>query len=74
MTDLEKRLWTLEDVAEFLQVKVSVIKYWMYSAGLPYFKLGKHTRFSPYDLKDWVKKHKCDNNDDRNNNDLRLIT
>lgn len=58
------KLWTIEDVAEFCQVKPSVVKYWLYNTGIPFIKLGRNYRFDPEDLKDWVERQKngCNTN------------
>jgi len=69
-TTIEK-LWTIEDVAEFFQVKVSVVKYWLYNLNLPYIKLGKHHRFDPKDLKAWIEIQK--NGGSIDNTELKKI-
>jgi len=69
-TTIEK-LWTIEDVAEFFQVKVSVVKYWLYHADFPHIKLGKQIRFDSEDVKDWVEKQKIGCN--ISNNELKRI-
>lgn len=55
------RLWTICDVAEYCQVKESVVKYWIYNANLPYIKLGKHIRFQEMDVKGWIEGMKSSN-------------
>ncbi len=62
-------LWTISDVAEFCQVKESVVKYWVYNADLPFIKLGKHVRFEAEDVKVWIEGRKCE----RVDNVLRLL-
>lgn len=66
-----EKLWTIEEVADFLQVKPSVIKYWIYNSEIPYIKLGKHYRFDHADIKDWIDCRKERQN--HINTDLRLI-
>jgi len=58
MENPDGSLWTIEEVATYCKVKTSVIKYWMYNAGLPYIKLGKYARFDSADVKDWVNERK----------------
>jgi len=53
-----KRLWTIKEVADFLQVKPSVIKYWIYNSDIPHIKLGKHYRFDPSDVRAWIESNK----------------
>lgn len=55
--DIEK-LWTIDDVADFLQVKASVVKYWIYNSDIPFIKLGKFYRFDPEEINIWLKKGK----------------
>lgn len=59
------KLWTIENVADFCQVKPSVVKYWLYNTDIPFVKLGKHPRFDPMDLKEWIEKQKNGCNDDK---------
>ncbi|MEZ5359681.1 MAG: helix-turn-helix domain-containing protein [Candidatus Zixiibacteriota bacterium] len=54
MSDSSEKLWTMADVANYCQVKESVVKYWIYNANLPYIKLGKHIRFQEKDVKGWI--------------------
>jgi len=53
-----QKLWTIEDVAEFCQVKVSVVKYWIYTKSIPYIKIGKQILFDKGDLEEWIEKQK----------------
>ena len=62
MNTATEKLWTIEDVAEFFQVKVSVVKYWLYNLNLPYIKLGKHRRFDPEDVMTWIEIQKTGGN------------
>lgn len=52
------KLWTLDEVADFLQVKPSVIKYWVQISEIPFVKLGKQYRFDQRDIKTWVEQRK----------------
>ena len=58
MSELDEKLWTMEDVAKYCRVKTSVVKYWLQNTTMPYIKLGKHHRFDPQDIKAWVEKQK----------------
>lgn len=53
-----EKLWTINEVAGFLQVKTSVVKYWLCTSGMPFVKIGKHYRFDPNDIREWMEKHK----------------
>lgn len=58
----EQRLWTVENLAEYLQVKPSVIKYWLYNTDIPYIKLGRIIRFERKDIEEWIDERKTFNN------------
>jgi predicted DNA-binding transcriptional regulator AlpA len=68
------RLWTIEDVADFCRVKVSVVRHWQYTAGIPYTKLGRAVRFDPVEVKTWVNSHKCGGSQGVSDEELRNIT
>lgn len=60
MKTLPDRLWTLEDVAQFLQVKPSVVRYWARNREIPYVRLGRCIRFKQADIVNWVNgKERC---------------
>ena len=58
MCSQNDRLWTIDDVAEYLRVKASVVKYWIHNERLPCMKIGKHLRFDPEDVREWVEGQK----------------
>ena len=58
MKSTVSELWTIEDVADFLKVKTSVVKYWLHTSGIPFLKIGKHYRFDPNDIREWMERHK----------------
>jgi predicted DNA-binding transcriptional regulator AlpA len=56
MTLAEDHLWTVEETAHYLGLPVSTI-YSNRSLGRPVpegIRLGKHLRFSPHTVKEWV--------------------
>ena len=58
MSEVEDRLWTIDDVAEFCQVKSAIVKRWLYTSDIPYIKLGRCHRFDPKDIVRWINKRK----------------
>ena len=52
------KLWKIENVSEFLQVKTSVIKYWLRCREIPHIKIGREYRFDPDDIKRWIEEKK----------------
>ncbi len=72
MTDQLDKLWTIDDVAKYFQVRPSVIRYWVSNSGLPYIKIGKHYRFDSVDIQYWIESKKTIR---KSNEDLlKLIT
>lgn len=49
------RLWTLQDVSDFLNVPVGTLYQWrVRGEGPPAFKVGRHVRFDPDRVRAWV--------------------
>jgi len=74
MKKQNEKLLTIEDVAKFLQVKPSVIKYWINSRDIPFIKLGKYYRFESKEICTWINEHKGNNGNFGMNNSLKSIT
>jgi excisionase family DNA binding protein len=51
-----ERLWTIEDVANFCQLRVGIVKYWVRNSEIPFMKLGRQIRFNPDDIREWVQR------------------
>jgi len=73
MNKQNEKLWTIEDVAEFLQVKPSVVKYWIYSRDIPYIKIGKFYRFEKNDIEAWIEQCRHMSENTRKSDLLKLI-
>jgi len=54
------RLMTLQDVAEYLQVKERTIYQWAQKGDIPAFKLGNVWRFKRQDIDLWIEERKRD--------------
>lgn len=49
------RLWTVDDVSAFLGVPVATLYQWRHRGdGPPGVRLGKHLRFDPARVREWV--------------------
>lgn len=49
-----QRLWTIEDVAEYLGIPVATLYYWRTKNKGPSGKrMGKHVRYQPEDVYAW---------------------
>lgn len=51
----EKNLWTVADVANYLQVKESAVRRWVYERRIRFHKVGALVRFNPDELKEDVE-------------------
>ena len=54
---MDKKLLTIEEVAEILNVKVSWVRSAIFRREIPYVKVGNHVRFKEYDLLEWLEKN-----------------
>jgi excisionase family DNA binding protein len=58
-----ERLWSRREVAEYLDVPEATLARWAYmGAGPPYFRVGRHTRYSPADVFAWLEKQRSPEN------------
>ena len=54
-------LWTLQDLADHLQIPVASLyrqRYFGEEPGSLGFRCGRHVRFDPADIKDWERRRK----------------
>jgi excisionase family DNA binding protein len=55
---LGEQLWTVRDVARFLQVNEKTVYDWVSRGDLTCFRIGNRLRFSPTELTRWVSARK----------------
>ena len=48
------RLWTVRDVASYLQVNKNTVYEWVAQRRLPCIRMGGRLRFDPADITRWV--------------------
>ena len=48
-------LWRAEDVAKYLAVPVSTIRYWTSKGFIPHIKLPAAVRFEPHAILEWTR-------------------
>lgn len=54
-SEMEDRLWSVQDVSEYLGVPVQTVYSWRSAGtGPPGRRLGKRLRYRPQDVRDWV--------------------
>lgn len=53
----EERLLTVQDVAEYLQLKSFTIYRWIKDGKIPAIKIGGVWRFRPQDIREWIGSH-----------------
>lgn len=49
-----QKLWTPKDLADYLSVKESVIKYWVRNHEIPFVRIGRQTRFDRDNILEWI--------------------
>lgn len=49
-----QKLWTPKNLADYLSVKESVVKYWVRSQVVPYIRIGRQIRFDRDDILEWI--------------------
>ena len=56
MEPLNRRLLTVQDLANYLEVPVATIYAWRYRRqGPPGFRVGRHLRFRSSDVEQWIE-------------------
>lgn len=54
----EKRLLTIDEIAEFLHMNPMTVYSWVKDEKIPAFKIGKVWRFRKTEIDEWLKKQK----------------
>jgi excisionase family DNA binding protein len=57
-SSIPDRLWTVEEIAAYLQVKPSVVRYWVQTESIPFIRLGRQVRFDTEEINIWIKQCK----------------
>ncbi len=65
-----QKLLTVEEIAEYLQVRPSTIYQWTHQGFIPHVKLGNRVRFRLSQVDRWVEKKSCEG---RLKNNLHVI-
>ena len=60
-----KRLATIPEVAEMLNVKLSWVRKAIFKKEIPYIKVGNQIRFRNEDLKKWVEGNRVEKKESR---------
>lgn len=56
---MAEKLWTVQDVADFLGLHPKTVYRWAGSGeGPPGIRLGKYVRFKPADVEAWLEAHR----------------
>ena len=54
---MNNKLLTVEEVAEFLNVKISWVRSAVFRREIPHVKVGNLVRFRERDLREWLEKN-----------------
>lgn len=52
----DKDLFTPQELADFLQVRLSTVYYWSHIGYIPRVKVGRHLRFKRSSVQAWLEK------------------
>ena len=53
-----ERLWTAQDVADYLTVPLATLYQWRYlDTGPTAYRVGRHLRYEPAAVQAWLNKH-----------------
>ena len=52
---MDKKLFTVEEVAQFLNVKISWVRSAVFRREIPFIKVGNLVRFQECDLREWLE-------------------
>ena len=55
---IDNQLWSIDRLAQYIDVSISTIRDWVYKRKIPFVKLGRHIRFKPSDISDWIQKRR----------------
>jgi excisionase family DNA binding protein len=50
-----KKLLSVNDVAEYLDVPKSTIRYWCFTKKLRHYKIGRHLKFQQTDISEYLE-------------------
>jgi hypothetical protein len=54
----QERLWNTSETGDFLGIPVGTLNQWASrGVGPRYFKIGRHRRYHPADVKAWLDEH-----------------
>ena len=59
----DNQLWSIDRLAEYLDVPSATIRDWVYKRSVPFVKVGRHVRFKPSDVEEWLEQRSVGNGD-----------
>jgi len=51
----DNQLWSINRLAEYLDVPIATIRDWCHKRTVPFVKVGRHIRFKSSDIETWLK-------------------
>ncbi|MBU0512634.1 MAG: helix-turn-helix domain-containing protein [Chloroflexi bacterium] len=55
MNDSQEHLWTVEDVAAYLQIKAETVRKLSRQGTIPGFQVGRLWRYTPERIRQWIE-------------------
>ncbi|MFH1446387.1 MAG: helix-turn-helix domain-containing protein [Chloroflexota bacterium] len=56
---IDNQLWSIDRLAEYLDVPAATVKDWVYKRQIPFVKAGRHVRFKYSDVQKWLTEKGC---------------
>lgn len=49
-----QELLNIVELSQFLKVPEKTIRHWIYIGKVPHYKVGRHIRFAPLEIQNWI--------------------
>ena len=56
---IDNQLWSIDRLAQYLDVPAATIRDWCYKRKIPFVKAGRSVRFKPSDVEKWLEQGGC---------------
>jgi len=57
---IDNQLWSVDRLAQYLDVPVATVRDWCYKRKIPFIKAGRHVRFKFSDVEKWLEEGEGD--------------
>lgn len=53
-----QELLSVEQISYSLNVSQKTVRHWIYKGKIPFYKIGRHIRFNPQEINDWIQERR----------------